>query len=140
MKILPLFAGLVLATFVSVANAGLAIIAHPSNPTTGITSDEAARVYTGKIRTLSSGAQVMPVDQAQGSPARAKFYRSVVKMNDRESKSYWSRLLFTGKGQPPKEIEGDEAVRDYVSKNPDAIGYVDGKFLDQSVKVLLIVP
>ncbi|HEX9627099.1 MAG TPA: hypothetical protein VGA00_09195 [Acidiferrobacterales bacterium] len=139
MKILPLLASLVLATVSAVANAGLAIIAHPSNPTTGITADEAARVYLGKTRTLSSGTQVTAVDQGAGA-ARDKFYKSVVQMDDRAVKTHWSKLLFTGKARPPQELGGDEAVKEFVSRNPDAIGYVDGKVLDRSVKVLLIVP
>jgi ABC-type phosphate transport system substrate-binding protein len=140
MKILPLLASLVLATVTTVANAGLAIIAHPSNPTTGITADEAARVYLGKTRTLSSGAQVTAVDQGAGSASRDKFYKSVVQMDDRAVKTYWSKLLFTGKARPPQEVGGDEAVKEFVARNPDAIGYVDGAVLDRSVKVLLIIP
>lgn len=140
MKILPLLASLVLATVTSVANAGLAVIAHPSNPTTGISVDEASRIYLGKTRTLSSGTRVNAIDQNQGTASRDKFYKSVVQMDDRAVKSYWSKLLFTGKAQPPKEIGGDEEVKEWVSKNPDAVGYVDGKVLDRSVKVLLILP
>lgn len=140
MKLTIWITGLIWASLSLAAHAGLAIIAHPSNPTTGITSDEAARIFLGKTRVLSSGQPVTPVDQSRSSPARSKFYHSVVQMDDRAVTTYWSKLLFTGKGQPPKELGGDEDVKEWVSKNPDGLGYVDGKVLDRSVKVLLIVP
>jgi len=64
----------------------------------------------------------------------------VIKKDDSALKVYWSKLLFTGKAQPPDEIGDDAAVKKWVATNPDAIGYVDGKFVDSSVKVLLIIP
>lgn len=122
------------------AQAALAIIAHLSNNAAGITAEEAAQIWLGKSRELANGRRVAPVDQNAASASRAKFYKSVVKKDERELKAYWSKLIFTGKGQPPPEIGDDAAVQDWVASNPDAIGYVDGKFVNSSVKVLLIVP
>lgn len=131
---------LALSTMSLTVHAALAIIAHPSNPLSGITAEEAERLYLGKTDEFSNGRHATPVDQAAGSTMRTKFYRSVIKKDDAELKAYWSRLVFTGKGQPPRELADDAAVKAFVAGNPDAIGYVDGKFVDSSVKVLLILP
>jgi ABC-type phosphate transport system substrate-binding protein len=122
------------------AHAALAIIAHPGNPIVGISTDEAARIFLGKTPDFPNGRPATPVDQASSSAARAKFYRSVVKKDEGELKAYWSKLMFSGKGQPPRELADDAAVKSFVAGNPEAIGYVDGKVLDSTVKVLLIVP
>lgn len=122
------------------AQAALAIIAHPSNTQAGITAEEAAHIFLGKTGEFSNGRRATPVDQASGSATRAKFYKSVVKKDEGELTAYWSKLQFAGKGQPPRELTDDAAVKAFVSSNPDAIGYVDGKSVDGSVKVLLIVP
>ena len=82
----------------------------------------------------------MPVDQTSGNAVRIKFYEKIVQQDDTWIKSYWSKMIFTGNAMPPKVIGDDAAVREWVSKNPDAIGYVDGKAVDASVKVLLILP
>jgi ABC-type phosphate transport system substrate-binding protein len=141
LKHIALLAGaLVLATAGMAAQAALAIIAHPSNNAAGITLEEAEQIYLGKSRELANGRRVAPVDQASGTASRTKFYKSVIKKDERELKSYWSKLIFTGKGQPPREVGDDAAVQAWVASNPDAIGYVDGKFVNSSVKVLLIVP
>lgn len=139
-KIALLVGALALATAGTAAHAALAIIAHPSNKAAGITLEEAEQIYLGKSRELANGRRVAPVDQSTGTASRSKFYRSVVKKDERELKAYWSKLIFTGKGQPPREIGDDAAVQAWVASNPDAIGYVDGKFVNSSVKVLLIVP
>lgn len=124
----------------SAAQAGTAIIAHPGNPLAGITQEQLARIYLGKTREFPNGTPVTALDLREGSATRIKFYKSVTDKDEAALKSYWSKLLFTGKAQPPKEMNDDEAVKEWVSKNPDALGYVDGKVLDKSVKVLLILP
>lgn len=139
-KLAMLAAAASLATTGMAAQAALAIIAHPSNPVAGITADQAAQVYLGKTGELAKGTRVTPVEQSPGTPSRAKFYKSVIKKDEGEVKAYWSKLLFTGKGQPPRDIGDDAAVQAWVAAHPDAIGYVDGKFVDKNVKVLLIVP
>lgn len=122
------------------AHAALAIIVHPNNNLSGITADEAADIYLAKAGVFANGKRAIPVDQAATSPARKKFYSAVIKKDDSTLKVYWSKLLFTGKATPPREIGDDAAVKSWVASNPDAIGYVDGKFVDSSVKVLLIIP
>lgn len=122
------------------AQAATALIAHPSNPLAGLTTEEAARIYLGKTRQFPNGKPVAPADQKTGSPVRAHFYKTVAGKSETELKEYWAKLLFTGKAQPPRELADDNEVRDWVSKNPDALGYVDGKAVDRSVKVLLILP
>jgi ABC-type phosphate transport system substrate-binding protein len=122
------------------AHAALAIIVHPNNNLSGITADEAADIYLAKAGVFTNGKRAIPVDQAASSPMRKKFYSSVIKKDDSTLKIYWSKLLFTGKANPPRELADDAAVKSWVASNPDAIGYVDGKFVDSSVKVLLIIP
>ena len=124
----------------SAAHAALAIIVHPSNNMSGITADQAADIYLGKSGVFPNGQRVSPVDQVPSSLARQKFYKTVVKKDGSVLKVYWSKLLFTGKGQPPREIGDDADLKSWVASNPDAIGYVDGKFVDSTVKVLLIIP
>jgi ABC-type phosphate transport system substrate-binding protein len=141
MKLILLAAAMVCATgMTGTAQAALAIIAHPSNPASGITADDAERIFLGKTGEMGNGRRVTPVDQSIGSGSRAKFLLKVLHKNEDELTAYWSKLMFSGKGQPPRDLGDDAAVKAFVAGNPDAIGYVDGKFVDGTVKVLLIIP
>ena len=122
------------------ANAALAIIGNPANPLEGISAADVAMIYLGKSDEFPDGRRAVAVDQYRRSPVRAKFYRKVVGMDPVRLKSYWSKLIFSGRGQPPREVGGNEAVKRWVARHPDGIGYVDGKVLDHTVKVLMIVP
>lgn len=122
------------------AFAATAIIAHPTNAITGLSATQTAQIYLGRTRTFPDGKPATPIDQPEGSAAREKFITNVLQKNERTLKSYWTKLLYTGKGRPPDVIGSDQLVKEWVSKNQSAIGYVDGRVLDESVKVLLIVP
>ena len=138
-----IFQVVALAFFLSAtatAQAGMAVIAHPSNSLAGISQEQLAKIYLGKTREFSDGKPVVPVDQRQGSALRNKFYKTVTDKDEIAVKAHWSKLLFTGKAQPPQDLGDDDSVKAWVAKNPEGLGYVDGKVLDKSVKVLLILP
>lgn len=120
--------------------AALAIVAHPSNSVAGITLDDAQRIFLGKNGEFANGRRAAPVDQSPGTASRTKFMKSVIHKSEDELKGYWSKRMFSGKGQPPREVGDDAAVKAWVASNPDAIGYIDGKLMDGSVKVLFIIP
>jgi len=123
-----------------VVQADIAVITHPGVKEIGISREKVADMYLGKKKIYSDGTRVKPVDQSANTPVRDKFYRTVVRMSTSEVNRYWSKLKFTGKGKPPRTIAGDEAVKNWVATHPGAIGYIDGKYLDKSVKVVLILP
>jgi hypothetical protein len=52
-------------------------------------------------------------------------------------KAYWSKIIFTGRGQPPPSVSSDIEMRKRVSENPAAIGYIDRSLVDNSVRVVL---
>lgn len=122
------------------AQAAVAIVAHPSNSVSGIRPNDAQRIFLGKTGEFANGRRALPVDQTPGTASRIKFMKSVIEKSEDELKGYWSRLMFSGKGTPPREVGDDAAVKAWVASNPDAIGYIDGKFVDGSVKVLFIIP
>ena len=120
--------------------AGMAIIAHPDNSQHGVNTQTIADMYLDKIQRFSNGSKVEPVDQAKGNKLRKKFYQSVLKMPEREVNRYWAKRKFTGKARAPKVLSGDRAIKEWVANTPGGLGYIDGKSLDKSVKVLLIIP
>ena len=95
-------------------------------------------IFLGKENTLPGGIKVVPVDQAE--EVRNEFYKKIAKKDPAQLKAYWSRLIFTGKGMPPKELASDAEVIRYVANNPDAIGYVSGNAQLRGVNVLLTAP
>lgn len=121
----------------NIIHAETAVIVSSSNTNTSLDSDTVSRIYLGKSSSFPSGDQAVPVDQSEGSATREAFNDSVLGKSSSQLKAYWSRLIFTGKGTPPKEVGDDAAVKSLVAANPNMIGYVDSGVVDDSVKVVL---
>ena len=113
------------------------VVVHPSN-STEIDTKQIQRIFLGKEKKFSDGSETSPVNQVSDSSVRSNFDTSVLGRSSSQVSAYWSKLVFTGKGVPPKEVENDAAVIALVAKNPSAIGYVNSTSVDDSVKVISI--
>jgi len=133
-KQLMLSAALLGASFGVVAD--VVVVAHPSVKDSSISKEDAAKVFLGKSNKLPSGTAVVPIDQEEDSTVRVAFHEKVTDKNASQLTAYWSRLVFTGKGQPPKTVMDDEEVKDLVANNPNIVGYMDKASVDSTVKVL----
>ncbi len=120
--------------------AEVVVIVHPSASVASMTSDDVARIFLGKSNSFPSGEQAVPINQDEGSPVRDKFNEAICKKNASQYKAYWSQLVFTGKGTPPKDVGKDAAVKALIAANPNMIGYVDASAADSSVKVVFKAP
>lgn len=127
-------------TFPVVCAAEISIIVHPKNPMASMTIKEVTRIYLGKQKTFSNGERVVPLDVDRELQLHKNFYHRVVKKSDAQLKSYWSRLVFTGKAQPPKAVLDSVEVMTLVAADPNMIGYIETDQVDDSVKVVLTIP
>ena len=130
-----LLTALTLASCFTMAQAGSVVVVGSSSPIGASNEGDVVKAFLGKKKDLG-GVSVIPVDQGEGNPARNDFYANVVKKSEAQLKSYWSRLIFTGKGQAPQVVGGDAEVKNMVATNPNIIGYIDESAVDGSVKVI----
>ena len=98
-----------------------------------ISKEQIADLYLGR-----TGAWT-PIDQAPDSLIYAQFYKKVTGHDSAQVKAIWSRILFTGRGLPPKQLLDSAAVKKAVAANPKAVGYIEKSAVDASVKVALPV-
>ena len=130
-------AGLVLAG--NLAQAQVVVVVNPKSSLSTMTADQVSGIFLGKTTTLPSGSTAAPVDQAESAAVRELFYSKVTGKQSAQVKAAWSRLVFSGKGTPPKELGSSADVKKFVAANADAIGYIEKSAVDGSVKVVLSV-
>jgi ABC-type phosphate transport system substrate-binding protein len=122
------------------ARAGeMVVIVSAHNPVAALRADQVADIFLGEATRFPDGAEVQALDQALNTPARNEFYEKVASRTPALMKAYWTKRIFTGRGQPPRELSGSAAVRKAVAENPGAIGYIDRAAVDASVRVVLVV-
>jgi ABC-type phosphate transport system substrate-binding protein len=120
----------------AVAEADVVAVVSAKSPITALSMSQVADIFFGKATRFPNGVQAFPVDQAEGSAVRDEFYTKVVGKTAAQIKAYWSKIIFTGRGQPPPSVSSDIEMKKRISDNPAAIGYIDRSSVDDSVRVV----
>jgi ABC-type phosphate transport system substrate-binding protein len=128
-----LLAGVFATTFSAFAE--ISVIVHPSN-SAELSKEDITRIFLGKQKSFSGGGSAVPISQDESSKIYEDFNTTVTNKTNSQLKAYWSKLVFTGKGTPPKTVSGDSEVIDLISNNPSLIGYVDSSSVTGNVKVV----
>ena len=125
---------LVMALSFSV-QAEISVIVNPANAN-AVVADDLNRLFLGRSSSFADGSKATPLNLAEGQASRDEFDSKVLNRSSAQLKAYWSKLVFTGKGTPPKELTDDAAVKAAVAADASAIGYISSASVDGSVKVV----
>jgi len=129
MKKIQLLAATALAfAALSAHAADLVVIANPA--VGSLTKEQVADLFLGKNQSFT------PIDQVESSAAYADFYKKASGRDVAQVKATWSRIVFSGKGQAPKQVADSAAVKKAVAADPKGVGYIEKSAVDGSVKVL----
>jgi ABC-type phosphate transport system substrate-binding protein len=128
------------STASAVGNPTLVVVVNAKNSATTISSEDLKRIYLGKMRDFPKGEPITPIDQDSGSSVRTKFNAKVLEKSEKQLQTYWSVQIFTGKGTPPTIVSNDQEVLQWLTKNPQGIGYISKESLNPSVKAIYTIP
>jgi ABC-type phosphate transport system substrate-binding protein len=135
-----LLAAILLAACAGLARADdLVVVVSARSPVEAMRPDQVAAIFLGQAPRFPNGAVATALDQPVGSPERDQFYLRLAGKTPALLKAYWSKMVFTGRGQPPRELPGSAAVRKAVAEDPALIGYIERAALDPSVRQVLLV-
>lgn len=128
---------LALSAGAGVAAADVVAVVSSASSVTVLSKNQVVDIFLGKTSRFPNGEQAVPIDQVEGSAARDEFYSKFTGKSPAQIKAHWSKIIFTGRGQPPKEVPDGIEVKKQVLQNPKAIGYIERSLVDSSVRVLL---
>jgi ABC-type phosphate transport system substrate-binding protein len=113
------------------------LVVNSSNSTPSITKAKVADLFLKRVTRWDNGRAVTPLDLSDKSAARGAFCKELLGKEVVWVKSYWQKMIFSGRATPPAELSTEAEVLDYVRNNADAIGYVaDGTSLPAGVRAL----
>lgn len=138
LRIKQIGCALMLSLAISMASADVVVVVSAKNPVTTLTHQQLSDIYLGRISHFPNGRPATPLDQPQNSPPYVTFYRQYLHQTPTQIKMHWARLIFTGRGQPPRSLKDGKAMADYVAKNDNAIGYLGDTFLDKRLRMVPI--
>src|SRR6476646_2451282 len=86
-------------------------VVSAKSPVTALNAEQVADIFLGKTTRFPDGSAAVPIDQNEDSPDRDRFYTQYTGKSPAQVKAHWSKLIFTGRGQPPRQASGPGEVK-----------------------------
>jgi len=121
--------------FAATVNAELLVVVGETSPIQTLNEQEVANIFLAKTNHLADGSRVTPLELSDQN-YKSSFYRKISGKNPSQITSYWTTLIFTGKGKPPKEYRESRGLLSELTSNPGAIAYIPAEQLSDRMKVV----
>jgi ABC-type phosphate transport system substrate-binding protein len=131
-----IFRYLVLGLFSYSAQAELVVVMSANSTVNNLDRDRVSAIFLGKTATLPDGNPADPIEQPENSLLHQEFHRTVTEKSHAQLKAYWSKMIFSGKGNPPKEVASIAEAKKLIEENPSLIGYMDKSDVSNKLKVV----
>lgn len=136
MKTIKHLLALFLFTLPCLASAEVVVVAADNLGITSLSKSDVRQIFSGK-RSNVDGVSVVPLDLPADAQARQTFYRLVLEKSASQMRSHWARLTFTGRGNPPKIVSGEEELAILLaSGSRNYIGYMDAAMVKPGMVIL----
>ena len=113
----------------------LAVVVNPLNDVKQLSQSEVINLYMGRKKKLGQNS-VLPLDLIGTNPVKLSFYKHLMDKDLSEINSYWARLIFSGQGSPPRQMDSIAEIRQTIRDNLGAIGYVPVNEITEDLKVV----
>ncbi|NIV39835.1 MAG: hypothetical protein GWN58_63625, partial [Anaerolineae bacterium] len=78
------------------------LVGNPDSGLETLEREQIVNIYMGRYRKLPSGISALPLDHTDH---RETFYRTLVDKSLPAINAYWARLVFSGRGSPPNQVD-----------------------------------
>lgn len=99
--------------------------------------NEVKRLFLGQVNRVDD-IHINLVELEKTSYKEA-FYKALTNKNTTQLRSYWTRLIFTGKGKPPKQVASQEELAHSMDTPEVIITYLPLESVQPDMKVLYIL-
>lgn len=119
--------------------ADIAVVVNKENPTDDISFKELVKIFKQEKQYWKGGKKIYLILQEEGSHEKEIVLKKIYKMSATDLKKFWLTRIFREEiSSFPRTLSSNTAVKQFVSQIPNAIGYIDASYVDESLKALRI--
>jgi ABC-type phosphate transport system substrate-binding protein len=117
------------------------VVVNQTNNVGPLSREEVRRIFMGEKSSWPSGKRITVLMLAPDQPEREVVLREVFKMSESDYAKYFLQAAFTGRVQAaPRDLSSAAQMKARLAANLNAIGYLNTKDVDDSVRVILKLP
>jgi ABC-type phosphate transport system substrate-binding protein len=117
----------------------LYVFTNKSVPDNTLSAAELKNIFLGKKVRWADNQRVDCV-MLKDSTCQESFLNQHIRKTSFQFNNYWKKQIFTGKGQPPRAFDSEQALINYVAQTSGAIGFSCSRPSGAGVKVVAISP
>ena len=114
------------------------VVVNKDNPVNSLKQSAIKKIFLGRQAFWDDGHKI-DVFLLTEKPLQKDFITKMVNKSLRQFKMYWRRELYSGTGVPPHHFDNSQSLKAEVVANSRAIGYINAKELDNSIKPVVII-
>lgn len=105
-----------------------------------LSAKEARQIFLKRSHTFRDGTPAIPIDLSDNYNIKWQFYEKVVGKERSQVYAYWTRAsVGAKKTTQPEQVETVDDLKKHLKKT-GAIGYIDAKYVEPGMNVLLTIP
>ena len=114
------------------------VVSNPSVPDHSLKRPTAWAIFSMRLRTWSDGSTTSVFVLNDNMPLHAEFTKKVLDTFPYQLRRAWDRLVYSGTGQAPTEVESIDEMYKRIVSTPGAIGYLPGDRIDARIRELTV--
>lgn len=114
----------------------IVVVVSRLNTVQSLTRSQVEDIFLGRTQQFPDGQRAVPIDQAERSDTRERFNLEILDRTSAQVRAHWSRILFTGRGRPPRSVVSSKEVLRVLATEAQGISYMERRFVDDSVVVV----
>ncbi|WP_238984488.1 substrate-binding domain-containing protein [Billgrantia kenyensis] len=112
------------------------LIAHPQGSSPALTRDTTRAIFAMRQRSWPDGQAARVFVLPNSHPVHSRFVKERLTVYPHQLQLAWDRMVFSGTGQAPSQVNSQPEMLERVATTPGAIGYLEREYLDDRVQVI----
>lgn len=104
-----------------------------------LSEQHVSNIFLAKTESFPDGSKATPIE-LKNHPLKDDFYAAISGKSDSQLSAYWTTLVFTGKGKPPKGYRNAAALIENLLDLNGAITYIPQELVTNEMKVIYRYP
>lgn len=129
---------LMLISLSAQAEQQLVVVISQNSAIEQLSREDISALYLGNLAPHAFARNLKVLDLEDGA-ARDTFYSHMLGRSRNQVRAYWSRMVFTGKGKPPRALD-TAAIIEALQNDPTLIAYLPGDQRPEHLRPLLNLP
>ena len=124
-----------LTVFSAVAYSDIVVVVSKDSITKELNSKQIANIFLSRTNRFPNGEKSTPIELKAGG-IRSNFYKRISGKNPNQLAAYWTTLIFTGKGRPPKSYNDINDLIERIKIDPRTIAYLNVDQVTDAMKIV----